>query len=132
LSDVDVLILKEIVDDIEFMVAETFKHLRDNFHTVNIVEAPDISEETVNEVQNELPQEPGLIYHLQKSSSLFVIRAFVSCNIQEDYQKIIQNPEDYPSLRLLEGGRENIESKLRFFILDSHLQAEIIYDQLES
>lgn len=120
------------MDDIEFMVAETFKHLRENFHSTTMVESSTTFDESASEYENELPVEPGLIYHLQKSTSLFVIRSFVSRNIREDYQKILETPEDYPSLRLLEGGREGVEKKMRFFILDNHLQGEIIQDHISN
>lgn len=114
------------MDDIEFMVSETFKHLHENFPGSEKPAPAVVVEETVNE----FPAEPGILYHLQKSSSLFVIRTLVSQNIREDYEKILENPEEYPSLRLIEGGLENIDKKLRFFILENHLQAEIIHDQI--
>lgn len=116
------------MDEIELLVAETFKHFHENFSPV---------EEEVMEVENaqsadpvdELPSEPGLLYHIQKSSSIFVIRTLVSKNIKEDYYSILERPEDYPSLRLLEGNTE-VSSKLRFFMVENPFQAEIIHDQL--
>lgn len=118
------------MDDIEFMVSETFKHFHQNYPEVaeqkSAVEAPAVTDDEVNE----FPAEPGIIYHLQKTTSLFVIRTLVSHNIRDDYEKIIKNPEHYPSLRLLEGGSEDLEKKLRFYILENHLQAEIIHDQI--
>jgi hypothetical protein len=116
------------MDDIELMVVETYKHLNENF----IQEAALPESELISEqkLEDQLPKGPGLIYHLQKSSSLFVIRSMVSRNIWQDYQRILEAPENYPSLRLLEGGQEAVEKKLRFFILDNYLQAEIIHDQV--
>jgi hypothetical protein len=119
------------MDDIELMVAETFNHLRENFG--NFAEA--VNEDVAPIVEDEvsfLPELPGILYHLQKSSSLFVVRTFVSLNIRQDYQKIIENPEDYPSLRLVDGSVGEIEKRLRFFMLDTHLQAEIIHDQISN
>lgn len=116
------------MDDIELMVSETFKHLQETFNDSLDTDELTMREE-ISEV-NEFPAEPGLLYHLQKTSSLFVIRTLVSQNIREDYVKILANPENYPSLRLLEGGPDDIEKKLRFFMLDNHLQAEIIHDQI--
>lgn len=118
------------MDYIDLMVAETFKHLHENFAHDEVAPAPMINE-NLDEV-NEFPEEPGVLYHLQKSSSLFVIRTLVSKNIREDYQKIIDSPEEYPSLRLVEGDSKDIEKKLRFFILDNHLQAEIVHDQISN
>ena len=71
MSDVNVFVLGRRMDFIELMVAETFKHLHENFSdaeasTVKIV--PEIKDEV-----NEYPAEPGILYHLQKSASLFVI-----------------------------------------------------------
>lgn len=117
------------MDDIEFMVAETFKHFHEHFSHEQVY-APIAMVQDEQQEENEYPAGPGLIYHLQKTTSLFVIRTLVSQNIREDYLKILENPENYPSLRLLEGGPEDIEKKLRFFILDNHLQAEIIHDQI--
>jgi len=116
------------MDYIEQMVAETFKHLHENFSHADLAPLPVVSK--IEDEVNEYPAEPGVLYHLQKSTSLFVIRTLVSKNIRDDYQAIIDNPDLYPSLRLLEGGNVDIEKKLRFFILESHLQAEIIQDQI--
>ena len=116
------------MDDIELMVSETFKHLQENFN--DSLDTDELTMRECTDEVNEFPAEPGLLYHLQKTTSLFVVRTLVSQNIREDYEKIIANPENYPSLRLLEGGAEDIEKKLRFFMLDNHLQAEIIHDQI--
>ena len=119
------------MDCIELMVAETFKHLHENFSDAEASTAVVVVPEIKDEV-NEYPAEPGILYHLQKSASLFVIRTLVSKNIRDDYQKIIENPEDYPSLRLLDGESDDFEKKLRFFMLENHLQAEIIHDQISN
>jgi hypothetical protein len=118
------------MDDIELMVAETFKHFHEHYGKEAIASVAPVVETAPEKEENELPAEPGIIYHLQKSASLFVIRTLVSQNIQQDYPRILEAPENYPSLRLLEGGGEDLEEKLRFFILDNHLQAEIIHDQI--
>jgi hypothetical protein len=121
------------MDYIELMVAETFKHLHENYPQAGMVTLPvaaEISE--IEEEINEYPAEPGILYHLQKSTSLFVIRTLVSQNIRQDYKKIIDHPEEYPSLRLIEGETTAPEKKLRFFMLENHLQAEIIHDQISN
>ena len=118
------------MDDIEFMVAETFKHFHEHFTAPIEAEIPVF--DSIKEEVNEYPPEPGVLYHLQKTASLFVIRTLVSRNIRDDYEKIMSRPEDYPSLRLLEGGEKEVEKKLRFFILGNHLQAEIIHDQISN
>ena len=127
------------MDDIERMVNETYKDFHERFPEqpprepivrtpVVILEVPEMA--PLEHDVNELPVDPGLIYHLQKTQSLFVIRTLVSENIRDDYEKILRNPEEYPSLRLLEGGPGDLEKKLRFFLLDNHLQAEVIHDQI--
>ena len=120
------------MDDIEFMVAETFRHLHQNYQPSSEVPLPVDLPEKKEEVVDELPEGPGLIYHLQKSVSLFVVRTFVSQNIRNDYPHILNHPDEFPTLRLLEGGHSEVEKKLRFFMLDNHLQAEIIHDQISN
>jgi len=118
------------MDEIELMVSETYKHLHENYSQESI-SAPAFM--TVKEdEESEYPDSPGIIYHLQKSTSLFVIRTLVSHNLRQDFQDILAHPEEYPSLRLLEGAVEDLNQKLRFFMLDNHLQAEIIHDQISN
>lgn len=118
------------MDEIELLVAETFKHFHENFEY-----SPD--EEFNSEISQDdnantlLPDSPGIIYHVQKSVSVFVIRTFVSKNIHQDYLSIVNKPEDYPSLRLIDGDVDLIE-KLKFFIVDNSSEAEIIHDQLNN
>jgi hypothetical protein len=118
------------MDYIELMVAETFKHLHENYSHAEITPSAPVS--VIEDEINEYPAEPGILYHLQKSTSLFVIRTLVSKNIRNDYQQIIESPEEYPSLRLVEGGVTDLDKKLRFFPLENHLQAEIIHDQISN
>jgi len=118
------------MDEIEFLVSETFKHFNENF-----VQHEDATREE-NEFQfndeTSLPEEPGILYHVQKATSVFVIRTFVSTNIRKDYLTIIDSPEDYPSLRLLEGNADDVAGKLKFFLVENQSQAEIIHDQLHN
>lgn len=130
------------MDEIELLVAQTFQHFNQNFLSEERAQEGFIfnaqseveveSEVREEEPQDYLPEEPGVLYHIQKSTSIFVIRTFVSQNIKEDYQKIIDAPEDYPSLRLLEGSDEDVSKKLRFFLVENPGQAEIIHDQLNN
>lgn len=117
------------MDDIELLVAETFKHFHTNFQKPEeeITARPE-----AGILHPGLPTDPGILYHIQKSTSVFVIRTLVSQNIREDYLKILENPEDYPSLRLVEDAAEEIESHLKFFIVENQYQAEVIHDQLNN
>ncbi len=118
------------MDDIEFLVNETFKHFEQNFANAEELSELTMKDEMVNLV--EYPATAGVIYHIQKSTSIFVIRTFVSQNIKEDFLKIAQAPEEYPSLRLLEGGGQDVEERLKFFMVDNLFQAEIIHDQINN
>lgn len=115
------------MDEIELLVAETFEH----FHN-RLAKLPPEEAEASDESESELPDEPGVLYHLQRSTSIFVIRTFVSKNIRVDFERILERPEDFPSLRLLEGGEVNVAKKLRFFLVENPYQAEIIHDQLNN
>lgn len=114
------------MDEIEMMVAETFRHLKENFQ-----EKADSLPESSAPVEM-LPDGPGIIYHLQRSPSIFVMRTFVSANIREDFNLIKNRPEDYPSLRLIDTEEGILTNKLRFFPVDNRFQAEIIHDQLNN
>ena len=119
------------MDEIELLVNETFKHFDTNFgegremmDPVSIEEMQGYhQEELPQEEENEFPEGPGIIYHVQKTKSVFVVRTFVSQNIRQDYVQILEKPEDYPSLRLLEGGLEDLAHRLKFFIVEEASQA---------
>ncbi len=113
------------MDEIELLVAETFKHFRETYipHEEHHM-MPSLPRKMA------IPDRPGLIYHIQNTSSIFVLRTFVSRNLAKDYQNILERPEDYPSLRLLENGLENLDTKLRYFEVENYHQAEIIHDQI--
>lgn len=116
------------MDEIELLVAETFRHLQENFQKTE----DEIVRPEGNLLHPGLPTDPGILYHIQKSTSVFVIRTLVSRNIREDYLKIIESPEDYPSLRLIDETPVDLESRLRFFIVENEHQAEVIHDQLNN
>lgn len=118
------------MDEIELMVAETFRHFRDNF--TSLEEPAPVENSTTEPFRTQLPSDPGVIYHIQRGTSVFVIRTFVSGNIREDYLAIVEAPENYPSLRLIEGEDRAVESRLRFFVAETEHQAEVIHDQLNN
>lgn len=128
------------MDEIELLVNETFKHFESNFgegremmEPMSIENMKEFSqEESSQENSSEFPEGPGIIYHVQKTSSVFVIRTYVSYNVREDYIQILERPEDYPSLRLLEGGVEDLARRLKFFMVEDTSQAEIIHDQIHN
>lgn len=116
------------MDEIDFLVSETFKHFHENYQKAeDVIATPEVAK-----FRPGLPTDPGILYHIQKSPSVFVIRTLVSQNIREDYLRIMESPEDYPSLRLTPGDSHELESRLRFFIVDNQYQAEVIHDQLNN
>jgi hypothetical protein len=118
------------MDEIEFLVEETYRH-HENLSAVFSGFKTNVPAENSDEILT-FPESAGIIYHIQKSQSVFVLRTFVSTDIRQDYLKIIQRPEDYPSLRLLEDEENEIEKKLKFFIVQNPSEAEIIHDQLHN
>jgi hypothetical protein len=119
------------MDEIELLVSETFKHFHENFihQDEDLFTAGNILKE---EDASTYPDEAGVIYHIQKATSVFVIRTLVSENIRTDYLNILERPEDYPSLRLLEQGSSEVSDRLKFFPVENLSQAEIIHDQLHN
>lgn len=118
------------MDEFEKMMSDTFRHFDQHFAEHQLA-ATEVEEED-GAVVDELPLGPGILYHIQKSTSIFVIRTWVSQNIREDYRAVLTAPEIYPSLRLLEGGSDSVVERLRFFPVDELSQAEIIHDQLSN
>jgi len=115
------------MDEISLLVEETLKHFNENYTASENEDGT-----LIFDAQDELPNGAGLLYHIQKTSSVFVIRTFVSKNVRKDYKQIFEYPENYPSLRLLEEGLGSISDRLRFFLVENHYQAEIIHDQLNN
>ncbi len=113
-------------DEIERLVSQTFEEAKrfaressdfrfdgdDAHHEKGAIIAP---EETC-----------GVLYHLQKNESTFVLRMLVSENLKEDWKTVIKGPENYPSLRL-EG---EVEESLRFFECDSIKLAKALKAQM--
>ncbi|MBT4792536.1 MAG: hypothetical protein HON90_13270 [Halobacteriovoraceae bacterium] len=110
-------------DDINFLVQETF----------NDLEKPKAGSGFFAKLfakDEKLPEEvPGLIYHLQKKSSTFVLRIHPTANLKKEYKNIIKHPDMFPALRLNEGD-EPIETKLQFFECDRFEIAQNIRAQL--
>lgn len=77
-----------------------------------------------------LEKVPGVLYHLEKKASTFVVRVYPSENLAQDYKKIVENPEDYPSLRLICDDEICAQDKLNFFECDSFFLANNIKKEL--
>jgi hypothetical protein len=118
------------MDEIELLVEETYRHFHHNFNEDSDMWVPAFR--GVIEDRSAFPELPGIIYHVQKSTSIFVVRTLVSRNLREDFKKILERPEDYPSLRILESNGKNSQRYLKFFIVKNPSEAEIIHDQLHN
>lgn len=121
------------MDEIQLLVEETYKH-HERYLETGILEevTPAPAPMQTDDEMTSFPEGPGVLYHIQKSTSVFVIRTMVSENIRQDYFKILETPEDYPSLRLLEGNEDDLQRRLKFFIVENQAEAEIIHDQLHN
>lgn len=119
------------MDEMSLLVEETFKHFHENFHSIGLEEEISAPTRAKHSLQS-FPNGPAVIYHIQKSSSVFVIRTFVSANLHDDYFDILDRPEDYPSLRLVDSEDSDLVSKLKFFMVDNLSEAEIIHDHLHN
>ena len=79
----------------------------------------------------ELPEMvPGILYNLEIKASTFVIRILPSSNLADDYQKVLANPKNYPSLRLLDESDKTVRQKLCFFESDSFFLAKELKKEL--
>jgi len=122
------------IDDIEAMVQATFhtnheslgRNPFDGVELTNSISLKSLATENFPD------QCPGVFYNLEKKVSTFVIRIFLSNDLSIDYPKIMKNPEDYPTLRLLaEDGRSPSE-KLKFFECDMPELAAQIKQELSN
>jgi hypothetical protein len=119
------------MDEMSLLVEETFRHFHENFNLGSFDDVT-VAPTKKNHSFNSFPNGPGVIYHIQKSTSVFVLRTFVSANIRDDYFEILDHPEDYPSLRLIDASDDDLEARLKFFMVDNLSEAEIIHDHLHN
>jgi hypothetical protein len=108
------------MDDMEFLVAETMRHFHQHYGPRAEV-APDAP------ALIDVPPGPGIIYHLQCSGQVFVLRTLASQELARDLALVRSRPEDYPTLRLSPEA-----DGLRFFPVDEFYQAEAIHRLLSN
>lgn len=111
-------------DDISFLVQET----------LNDVEKPKENRGLFGNFfgssQENLPEEgPGVLYHLQKKASTFVLRIYPSQNLKDDYKNVNKHPNLFPTLRLNES-EEEMRDSLNFFECDNFEVARTLREQL--
>lgn len=118
-------------DDIEQLVAMTFQEAELYSKSKEIFGFEGYDTESDDSNLKKPDEGPGVLYYLQKNVSTFVVRILVCENLKTSFKEVLENPEEYPSLRLLnsEDERELID-KLDFFECDNLQVARTIKDQL--
>lgn len=108
------------MDDMEYLVQETFR-LNQMLHTGEA--------HTFKFESGKIPHGPGILYHLQNSGPVFVIRTFVSQDVARDHALALEHPEEYPSLKLLADGGVPQE-RLQWFTTETLNQAEHVHSRM--
>lgn len=108
--------------DIQKLVSETIDY--------NKVDLKDFETSFLANSISKIPESSGILYHVEQTSGTFVIRTLVSDNLQLDFQKVANNPENFPKLRL-ENDEEELD-KLQFFETDNIQIARSITSQLSN
>ncbi len=122
------------MDDMSFLVDETYR-----LTELRLLGELEDGEETWDPVASvapapaaapvALPQAPGIIYLVEKNTGTFVVRSFVAKNLKADFAAVLNAPEDFPSLKLIEGAQPRT-GELRFFECDSDLEARALHERL--
>ena len=112
--------MSAFIDDIDAMVQATFHKTHESlgkspFDGVELSNSISFISNTTEELPDQCS---GVFYNLEKKVSTFVIRIFVSQDLSIVYPKILENPENYPSLRLLSDDGIEVKEKLQFFECD--------------
>lgn len=85
-------------NEIEALVNETFRINRDDLTSDSELESLFRFDDPQVNITPE--NSPGVLFRVDKKPSTFLVRCFKSSDLKVDYLKIIENPEDYPSLKL--------------------------------
>ncbi|MBY0518067.1 MAG: hypothetical protein K2P81_14255 [Bacteriovoracaceae bacterium] len=120
------------MDDLSFLVQETLK--QNELRQLGEWQEEDGEEvwEPVTfepEVIAELPVSAGIFFHLVHQGGTFIVRTLESKNIKEDHALIIQSPESYPSLRLVDGSGPQIH-RLKWFAVETFEEAQAIHGRI--
>jgi len=108
------------MDDMEYLVQET---MRLNHMLQTGTSRP------FKYQSSKIPTGPGILYHLQNSGPVFVVRTWVSDDLAKDHATIIRHPEEYPSLKLLTDGGDPSE-RLQWFSTQTRNQAEHVHARI--
>lgn len=111
-----------MLNDISFLVSQTFEQVEKGIYSGKYLE---------EEARLEQPDElAGVIFHLERKVSTFVIRVEATDNLRETYHQIIKNPSEFSKLRLDTGPDTPIKNQIEYFVCDSVMHAELIKYQL--
>lgn len=102
-------------DDIELLVCQTFE--LNNLKGKN----------PFNDEEILYPQTPGIIYKVEKGPSTFVVRMIEVENIAYEFEKVLNAPEAYTSLRL---NPEQLD--LKYFPTNTIEEASFIKEQINN
>ena len=102
-------------DDISSLVSETFDQVERGMFAEKLLAADSFDQ----------PDElAGVIFHLEKKVSTFVIRVESTDNLRDTYHKIVKDPSSYPKLRL--DTEVDLRDQLDWFVCDSVMHEELI------
>jgi hypothetical protein len=110
------------MDDLSYLVHQTYRHQEGESLLEEEYWEPDYKTMAV-------PESSGIFFHVETHGGTFVIRTLVSENLKATFTRIQENPEEYPSLRLIQNG-EVAWGELEWFETEHLAQAEMIHERL--
>jgi len=120
------------MDDLSFLVQETLRvnELR-QLGEWEEEDGEEVWEPTIVEAPAAVvaPEKPGVLYHLIHQSGTFIVRSLACENMAHDFQKISENPEEFPSLRLVDSNGAQLK-RLAWFATESKEEAEVIHSRI--
>jgi hypothetical protein len=118
------------MDDLSFLVQETFRVHELHLAGVNIEELEDGEEcwnpPAVEAPKRALPLSAGLLFHLELQGGTFIVRTLAVQEIATSFNQALEHPEEFPSLRLV-GNNQSREATLQYFECSSLEEAEAIH-----
>ncbi len=120
------------MDDLSFLVQETLNQneLR-QLGEWQEEDGEEVWEPLVFEMEKvpELPSSAGVFFHLVHQGGTFIVRTLESHNIKKDHALIVQSPESYPTLRLVDGSGPQVH-RLKWFAVETFEEAQAIHGRI--
>lgn len=76
-----------------------------------------------------VPVKPGVLFNFVQQGGTFIVRTLVSQNLAEDFAKITANPEEFPTLRLVDSVGPQLK-RLNWFECETTEAAEAIHARI--